>query len=91
MECTAAALITRLNAAAPPVHAFHGRMNSAIFLRGFNEYRNRARAMPDEDLVKEGKQLHWLSGDGTCEHNSMRVLRVIENCLEEYRRRHPKC
>jgi len=36
-------------------------MNSAISLRGFNEYRNRVRAMSDEDLVKAGKQLHWLS------------------------------
>jgi len=35
-------------------------------LRGFNEdeYGQRVRRLSDKDLVKEGKQLRSLSGDG---------------------------
>jgi len=41
-------------------------MNSPIALRGFNEdeYRQRVRRLSDDDLIKEGKQLRSLSGDG---------------------------
>jgi hypothetical protein len=41
-------------------------LHSPIALEEFDEqkYRNFVRTLSDETLIKEGKQLRWLSGDG---------------------------
>jgi hypothetical protein len=41
-------------------------LHSPIALQEFDEqkYRNFVRTLSDEALIKEGKQVRWLSGDG---------------------------
>ena len=56
-----------------------------------DEYRKSVQAMSDEQLIKEGKTMKRLSGDGKivsvtpCAFDEQ--LRI---CCEEWRRRHPK-
>jgi len=39
-------------------------MPIAISSFNLDEYRKSIQALSDEDLIKEGKQIEWLSGDG---------------------------
>jgi hypothetical protein len=44
----------------------------------------------DEALIKEGKQMRWLSGDGTIVSPVPSAFDAqLKICREEYRRRHP--
>jgi len=68
-------------------------MNSPIALSGLDEdeYRNRVRRMSDADLIAEGKNLRWLSGDGKIvSATPCAFYEQLKICREEYRRRHPK-
>jgi hypothetical protein len=56
-----------------------------------DEYRKSVRAMSDEQLLKEGKTMRWLSGDGKIVSTTPSALDAqLKICREEYRRRHPK-
>jgi hypothetical protein len=63
---------------------------------GFQEfdaqkYRESVRTLSDEALIKEGKKLRWLSGDGKIVSTTVSVFdQKLRICREEYRRRHPK-
>jgi hypothetical protein len=68
-------------------------VNSPIAMRQFDEdeYRSRVRAMSDQDLIAEGKNLRWLSGDGKIVSTMpCAFYEQLKICREEYRRRHPK-
>jgi hypothetical protein len=63
---------------------------------GFQEfdaqkYREFVRTLSDETLIKEGKQMRWLSGDGKIVSTTPSAFdEQLKICREEYRRRHPK-
>jgi len=63
---------------------------------GFQEfdaqkYREFVRTLSDETLIKEGKQMRWLSGDGKIVTTMPSALdEQLKICKEEYRRRHPR-
>jgi hypothetical protein len=66
---------------------------SPIALREFDahKYREFVRALSDEELIKEGKQTRWLSGDGKIVTTTPSAFREqLKICREEWRRRHPK-
>ena len=68
-------------------------MFSPIALEEFDEqkYRNFVRTLSDEALIKEGKQLRRLSGDGKIVSTMPSAFDAqLKICREEYRRRHPK-
>jgi len=68
-------------------------MNSPIALRGFDEdeYRSRVRALSDQELIAEGKNLRWLSGDSKIvSAMPCGFYEQLKICREEYRGRHPK-
>jgi hypothetical protein len=55
------------------------------------KYREFVRNLSDEALIKEGKQMRWLSGDGKIVSTTPSALdEQLKICREEYRRRHPK-
>jgi hypothetical protein len=64
-----------------------------IAVREFNadEYRQFVQTLTEEELVREGKQLRSLSGDGRIVSVTPCVfLEQLRICRAEYRRRHPK-
>jgi hypothetical protein len=64
-----------------------------IALQEFDEqkYRDFVRTLSDEALIKEGKKLRWLSGDGKIVSTMPSAFYTeLKICREEYRRRHPK-
>ena len=55
------------------------------------KYREFVRTLSDEALIKEGKQIRWLSGDGKIVSTTPSVFaEQLKICREEYRRRHLK-
>jgi hypothetical protein len=56
------------------------------------KYREFVRTLSDDALLKEGKKMRWISGDGKIVSTtpSLFVMRSLKICREEYRRRHPK-
>jgi hypothetical protein len=55
------------------------------------KYRELVRTLSDKALIKEGKQMRWLSGDGKIVSPFPSVFdEQLKICREEYRRRHPK-
>jgi hypothetical protein len=68
-------------------------LHSSIALQEFDEqkYRDFVRTLSDEALIKEGKQVRWLSGDGKIVSTMPSAFdEQLKICREEYRRRHPK-
>ena len=68
-------------------------MFSPIALQEFDaqKYREFVRTLSDEALIKEGKQMRWLSGDGKIVTTTPSAFaKQLKICREEYRRRHPK-
>jgi hypothetical protein len=68
-------------------------MSSAIGFREFNddEYREYVQKLFDDELVKIGKQLRRLSGDGKIVSPIPSTFdKQLKICRDEYRRRHPK-
>jgi hypothetical protein len=68
-------------------------MSSPIAFRGFDpdEYRRHVRTLSDEALIREGKHMRWLSGDGKIVTTTPSAFaEQLKICREEYRRRHPK-
>jgi len=68
-------------------------LHSPIALQEFDaqKYRESVRTLSDEALIKEGKQLRWLSGDGKIVSTIPSAFdEQLKICREEYRRRHPK-
>jgi hypothetical protein len=64
-----------------------------IALQEFDElkYREFLRTLSDESLIREGKQLRWLSGDGKIVSTTPSAFDAqLKLCREEYRRRHPR-
>jgi hypothetical protein len=63
---------------------------------GFQEfdaqkYREFVRTLSDEALIREGKQLRRLSGDGKIVSTTVSVFdQKLGICRVEWRRRHPK-
>jgi hypothetical protein len=55
------------------------------------KYREFVRPLSDEALIREGKQLRRLSGDGKIVSTTPSTFdEQLKICREEYRRRHPK-
>ena len=56
----------------------------SINFRDFDlsEYREHLRAMSDEQLIREGKQMKWLSGDGSCIRDRLRSNEQLKICRE---------
>jgi hypothetical protein len=55
------------------------------------KYREFVRTLPDEALIKEGKKLRWLSGDGKIVSTTPSAFdEQLKFCREEYRRQYPK-
>ena len=67
-------------------------MSSSIAFRQFDEdeYRDRVRALSDDDLVKEGKKLRSLVGNVVSGGPPCVFDIELRICREEWRRRHPK-
>jgi len=54
------------------------------------KYREFVRTLSDDALIKEGKKLRWLSGDGKIVSTTPSAFDAqLKICREEYRRRHP--
>jgi predicted transcriptional regulator len=65
-------------------------MSIAIGTFNLNEYRHSIQALSDEDLIKEGKTMCWLSGDGKIvSMTPCAFYEQLKVCREEYQRRHP--
>jgi len=65
---------------------------SPIALQEFDaqKYREFVRTLSDDALIKEGKKLRWLSGDGKIVSTTPSAFDAqLKVCREEYRRRHP--
>jgi hypothetical protein len=65
---------------------------SPVALQEFDaqKYREFLRTLSDEALIKEGKQMRWLSGDGKIVSTTPSAFyEQLRICREEYRRRHP--
>jgi hypothetical protein len=77
-----------------PSSTLHNRSASVFSPIGFQEfdaqkYREFVRTLSDEALIKEGKQVRWLSGDGKIVSTTVSVFdKKLEICRKEYRRRH---
>jgi hypothetical protein len=55
------------------------------------KYREFVRTLSDEALIREGKQLRRLSGDGKIVSTTPSTFdEQLKICREEYRRMHPK-
>jgi hypothetical protein len=55
------------------------------------KYLEFVRTLSDEALIKEGKQMRWLSGDGKIVSTTPSAFDAqLKICREEYRRRHSK-
>jgi hypothetical protein len=55
------------------------------------KYREFVRALSDEALIKEGRQMRWLSGDGKIVTTPPSAFQEqLKVCRGEWRRRHPK-
>jgi len=68
-------------------------MFSPIAFQEFDaqRYREFVQTLSDEALVREGKQMRWLSGDGKIVSTMPSAFdEQLKTCQEEYRRRHPK-
>ena len=68
-------------------------MFSPIALQEFDaqKYREFVQTLSDEALIREGKKLRWLSGDGKIVSTTASAFaEQLKICREEYRRRHPK-
>jgi hypothetical protein len=66
---------------------------SPIALQEFDaqKYREFVQTLSDEALIREGKKLRWLSGDGKIVSTTPSAFaEQLKICREEYRRRHPK-
>jgi hypothetical protein len=58
---------------------------------GAQKYREFIRTLSDEALIKEGKQVRWLSGDGKIVSTvPIAFDQKLKICREEYQRRHPR-
>jgi hypothetical protein len=67
-------------------------MSSAIGFREFSEedYRKFVQTLSDDELIKTGKHLRWLSGDGKIVSTMPSAFaEQLKICREEWRRRHP--
>ena len=67
-------------------------MHSPIALQEFDaqKYREFLGTLSDEELIREGKQVRWLSGDGKIVSTTPSAFDAqLKICREEYRRRHP--
>ena len=68
-------------------------MFSPIAFQEFDaqKYREFLRTLSDEALIREGKQMRWLSGDGKIVSTTPSAFdEQLKICREEYRGRHPK-
>jgi hypothetical protein len=68
-------------------------MFSPIAIEEFDEakYREFIRTLSDEELIRTGKQLRWLSGDGKIVSMTRSAFdEQLKICREEYRKRHPR-
>ena len=68
-------------------------MLSPIAFQDFDveKYREFVRNLSDEALIKEGKQMRWLSGDGKIVTTTPSAFaEQLKICRAEWRRRHPK-
>jgi hypothetical protein len=68
-------------------------LHSPIALQEFDpqKYCDFVRTLSDEGLIKEGKQVRWLSGDGKIVTTMPSAFdEQLKICSEEWRRRHPK-
>ena len=55
------------------------------------KYHEFVRTLSDEALIKEGKKLRWLSGDGKIVSTTPNAFyEQLKICREEYRRSHPR-
>jgi hypothetical protein len=53
------------------------------------KYREFVRTLSDEELIREGKQMRWLSGDGKIVSTTPSAFDAqLKICREEFRRRH---
>jgi hypothetical protein len=53
-----------------------------------SEYRKSIQSMSDEELIKEGKTMRWLSGDGKSVTTMPSAFdEQLKVCREEWRRR----
>jgi hypothetical protein len=53
-----------------------------------SEYRKSIQSMSDEELIKEGKTMRWLSGDGKIVTTMPSAFdEQLKVCREEWRRR----
>ena len=67
-------------------------MFSPIAFQEFDaqKYREVVRTLSDEALIKEGKQVRWLSGDGKIVSMMPSAFdEQLKTRKEQYRRRHP--
>jgi len=67
-------------------------LHSPIALEEFDEqkYRTFVRTISDEALIKEGKQVRWLSGDGKIVSMMPSAFdEQLKTRKEQYRRRQP--
>jgi hypothetical protein len=68
-------------------------LHSPIALQEFDEqkYCEFVRTLSDEALIKEGKQVRWLSGDGKIISTMPSAFdEQLKICREEWQRRHAK-
>jgi hypothetical protein len=64
---------------------------SALQEFGAQKYRELVRTLSDEALIREGKKMRWLSGDGKIVSTMPSAFdEQLKICREEYRRRHSK-
>jgi hypothetical protein len=66
---------------------------SPIALQEFDaqKYREFVRTLSDEALIREGKQVRWLSGDGKIVSTTPSAFdEQLKICREEWRKRHPR-
>ena len=66
-------------------------MFSPIAFQEFDaqKYREFVRTLSDEELIREGKQMRWLSGDGKIVSTTPSAFDAqLKICREEFRRRH---
>jgi hypothetical protein len=79
-----------------PSSTLHTRvlpLHSPIALQEFDaqKYREFVQTVSDEALIKEGKQVQWLSGEGKVVSTTPSAFdQQLKICREEYRRRHLK-
>jgi hypothetical protein len=68
-------------------------MLSPIAFQEFDaqKYREFVCTLSDEALIKEGKQIRWLAGDGKIVSTMPSAFDAqLKICRAEWRRRHPK-